>query len=78
MGGCCCCWRRLAAVHESLDPPLEVTPGQEDAATTSQATHADVSAQPYDRPLEAAAGVWLAQAYNITQTDFQRHTASLR
>jgi hypothetical protein len=50
---------------EFFESPLEQRPFQENATVTSQTAQADISAETDDLPVEAAAGVGLAQAQYI-------------
>src|SRR5215216_7154033 len=60
------------AADEGLDALLQLPARQHHASLARQALDADVGAQPYDAPFEAAAGVRLAQAEHVLHAEIDR------
>ena len=66
------------AFDDGLEPPVQGGTVEEDAAATLAATDADVRAHAYDVPVEAAAGVFAAQAEHVADTQIEDHASILQ
>jgi len=60
----------MCSGEERLEAPLEDTAREHDAVLAFLAPQADVSAQPDDAPIGAAAGVRLPQANDVAHVHF--------
>lgn len=59
-------------LNQLLDPPLELGAGHKHPVVALHASHTDVGPDPHHAPIEAAAGVRLAQRVYIPKPDVHR------